>query len=71
MGFGGQPHYLDDESENNKNSRCWNLNGKPMNDVNNSKVDGLQGMLMNYLKALKGTTMMGPTYFADTFRRFI
>jgi hypothetical protein len=28
-------------------------------------------MLVNYLKALKGTTMMGPTYFADTFRRFI
>jgi hypothetical protein len=43
----------------------------PKSNVANAKVDGTQGMLVNYLKALKGTTMMGPTYFADTFRRFI
>ncbi len=40
IGFGGQPRYLEDKSENNKNSRCWNLNGKSKSKVADSKVNG-------------------------------
>jgi hypothetical protein len=33
LGFGGMPHYLEEDNENNKNSRCWNLNGASLSKI--------------------------------------
>jgi hypothetical protein len=46
FGFGGIPHYMGES----KTSRLWNLNGneEPL-------VDGRDGMLQAYQKAIEGT----------------
>jgi hypothetical protein len=69
LGFGGAPNYLQDPEENGKNSRCWNLDGSPLSNLIDAKVDGVNGSLAAYQNAVLNTTMMGPTYFADTLKR--
>ena len=41
-----------------KTSRIWNLNG-----LEDPRVDGRDGMLEAYQKAIGGTQLAGPTYF--------
>ena len=55
FGFGGIPLYMGQT----KTSRIWNLNGQT-----EPWVDGRQGMLEAYTKAIEGTQLAGPTYFS-------
>lgn len=71
QGFGGQPSYCDDPSENAQTSFCWNLNGKPYLNLLDAKVSGTGGMLSYYQKAVTMTEFKGPTYFLETLKRFL
>jgi hypothetical protein len=71
QGFGGQPSYCDDPSENAQTSFCWNLNGKPYLNLLDAKVSGTGGMLSYYQKAVSMTEFRGPTYFLETLKRFL
>jgi len=71
VGFGGQPSYVEDPAENAKTSFCWNLNGKPYLNLLDAKVNLTEGMLSTYHKACKLTRLTGPTYFAETLKRFL
>lgn len=59
-GFGAIPHYLG----MNTIQRVWNL--KKGHD---GKVKGTLGVLEQYYKAIRGSTLAGPTYFADLFKK--
>lgn len=51
-GFGGAPNYLEDELENGKNSKCWNLDGSPICNIVEAKVPGTTGILSTYRNAV-------------------
>lgn len=55
-GFGGMPIYTGQQNV----SRCWNLNGQ-----SRPHVKGTMGVLESYQKAIHGTKLAGPTYFAE------
>lgn len=59
-GFGGQPLYTGTD----KVSRLWNING--MEDPN---CFGTMGVLQAYQKAIAGTRLAGPTYFAEFLKK--
>lgn len=58
-GFGAVPTYLG----MNEIQRVWNLK------KGNGKVDGTLGVLEQYYKAINGSILAGPTYFADLFNK--
>ena len=58
-GFGAKVRELGELPASNKVSHCFNLNGK----IDNSKVDGLQGMIQTYRNAIMKVDFAGPTYF--------
>ena len=60
-GFGAIPTYLGLETI----QRVWNL--KPGSF--DGKVKGTLGVLEQYYKAVNGSTLAGPTYFADMFAK--
>jgi hypothetical protein len=45
FGFGGEPNYMEDLTENGKTSHCWNLNGKPFSEIAQAKVNGTKEIL--------------------------
>jgi hypothetical protein len=55
-GFGGIPRYTGE----NQVSRLWNLNG-----TDDPKCKGTNGVLAAYEKGINGTTLAGPSYFAE------
>lgn len=55
-GFGGIPEYIGVQSV----SRLWNING-----TDDANCFGTQGVLRAYQKAIHGTRLAGPTYFAE------
>ena len=59
-GFGAKIKSLGELPKSNKVSHCFNLNGQ----LDNSKVDGLEGMLECYKNALMKLDFAGPTYFS-------
>ena len=60
-GFGAIPNYLG----MTEIQRVWNLKG----DQSDGKVKGTLGVLEQYYKAVNGSTLAGPTYFANLFNK--
>lgn len=60
FGFGGIPHY----TGQNTVSRLWNLNGKE-----DPRCKGTMEVLRAYQKAILGSTLAGPSYFANLLQR--
>ena len=74
-GFGGIPKYLKTYKSDKEVIKCWNLAGeiKSLADddqVNEKTVKGVMGILSIYHKAIRHTTLAGPTYFAGLLKRF-
>lgn len=61
-GFGGIPHYM---GYKNQVSRLWNLNGDP----DDARCQGTMEVLNAYQKGIAGTTLAGPSYFAELMNR--
>jgi hypothetical protein len=40
VGFGGAPKYMLDKRDNNVTSHCWNLNGLPLENLEQAKLNG-------------------------------
>jgi len=59
-GFGGIPIY----TGNDKVSRLWNLNG-----LKEPNVKRTEGVLQSYQKAIHGTKLAGPSYFAGLLNK--
>ena len=59
-GFGGIPIYTGSD----KVSRIWNLNG-----LKDAKVRQTEGVLLSYQKAIHGTKLAGPSYFAGLLNK--
>lgn len=73
-GFGGIPNYLEVYKNRSETVRCWNLLGEietEENSGNELKVQGIMGALGLYHKAIRKTTLAGPTYFAGMLKRFL
>ena len=73
--FGGIPNYLEVYKNQKETVRCWNLLGElektEENQGNELKVQGIMGALGLYHKAIRKTTLAGPTYFAGMLKRFL
>ena len=62
FGFGGIPRFTGASQV----SHCFNLNGSP-----NPEVHGLEGIHETYKRALAGTELYGPTFFAPILRTVV
>jgi hypothetical protein len=59
-GFGGIPHYIGMENV----SRLWNLNG-----TEDPSCEGTMEVLEAYQKAINGSELAGPSYFANLLNK--
>ena len=59
-GFGGIPRYINMENV----SKLWNLNG-----TDDPSCEGTIGVLKAYQKAIVGTELAGPSYFANLLNK--